>query len=63
MSLLRPLIVKNSHILDGIYFIFLKKTSYIKLERFSIANLDMREKIENIWRNLNLIVYNGSKKS
>ena len=34
MSLLRALIVKNSHILAGIYFIFLKKRSRPNLKGF-----------------------------
>ena len=43
MSLLTASIVKNSPILAGIYFIFLKKTSYAKLKRLSIPNLDLSE--------------------
>ena len=45
MSLLTAFIVKNSLIFAGIYFIFLRK---IKLERFSIPNLDTSEKIGKV---------------
>ena len=41
MSLLTAPIVKNSHILTGIYLIFLKSV----LESFEIPNLDLSEKI------------------
>ena len=44
MSLLKALILKNSHILAAIFFTF-KKSSWIKLERFSVPNLDLTEKI------------------
>ena len=46
MSLLTALIVKNRHILAGIYFIFPKKV--FKLERFSIPNLDLNEKVGKV---------------
>ena len=49
MSLLTTLIVENNHILTGIYFIFLEKTSYTKLEKFSIPNLDLSEKIGKVF--------------
>ena len=45
MSLLTVAIVKNSHNLAAIYFVFLKGTSYTTLERLSIPNLDLSEKI------------------
>ena len=45
MRLLTALIVRNRHILGGIYFVFLKKTSYNKLEKLPITNLDIGEKI------------------
>ena len=45
MSLLTAAIVKNSQNLAATYFIFLKKTSYTTLERLSIPNLDLSEKI------------------
>ena len=44
MSSLTVAIVKNSRILAGIYFIF-AKNSLDKLERFSIPNLRISEKI------------------
>ena len=43
MSLLKASIVKNSHILDGIYVIFPKKCH--GLEILSISILDLAEKI------------------
>ena len=43
ISLLTVLIVKNSHILAGMHFMFLKKCR--KLEKLSIRNLDFNEKI------------------
>ena len=46
-SLLATLVVKNSNIFAGIYFIFLK-ASYTKLERLSIPNLDLIEKIGKV---------------
>ena len=49
MSLLTASVVKNSHILAGIYFIFLEKTSYTKLEKFSIPNLDFSQKIRKVF--------------
>ena len=48
MSLLTALIVKNSNILAGIYFIFPKKTLQTKLERLSIPNLELIEKIRKV---------------
>ena len=48
MSLLTALIDKNSHILAEIYFIFLKKAAWTKLERLSIPNLDLNEKIGQV---------------
>ena len=45
MSLLTAFIVKNSHILAGIYFIFLKNGLTLKLERLLMPNLDISEKI------------------
>ena len=47
MSLLSAFIVKSSHILPGIYFIFLKRSD-TKLERLSIPNLDISEKIGKV---------------
>ena len=43
MSLLTALIVKNSHIDAGIYFIFLKNV--VKLKSHSIPNFNLSEKI------------------
>ena len=40
--------VKNSHILAGIYLIFLKKTSETKLERLSIPKIDLTEKLGKV---------------
>ena len=48
MSLLTALIVENSYILAGIYFIFPKKTPKTKLEELSIPNLDLSGKIEKV---------------
>ena len=48
MFLLTSLVVRNSLILAGIYFIFLKKTFQTKLERLSILNLDPSEKIGKV---------------
>ena len=48
MSLLTVPIVKNSHILAGIYFIFLKERPKTKLESLAIPNLDLTEKIEKV---------------
>ena len=48
MSLLVALIGENSHGLAEIYFIFLKKTSCTKLERLSMPNLDLSEKIGKV---------------
>ena len=45
MSLLTDLIVKNSHILAGIYFVFLKKLLRPNLK---IQNLDLSEKIGKV---------------
>ena len=47
MSLLTAFIVKNSHILAGIYFIFLKIV-LDQAERLSIPNLDLIEKIGKV---------------
>ena len=44
MSLLTALIAKNSHTLAVVYFIFIKTTSYTKLEKLSMPNLDLSEK-------------------
>ena len=44
MSLLTAPIVKNSHVLVGIYFIFLKRTPQAKLERLSIPKQGLKEK-------------------
>ena len=46
-SLLRAPIFKNSHFVAEIYFIFLK-TSYIKIQRLWIPNVDVSEKIRKI---------------
>ena len=46
MPLLTALIVKNSHILPGIYFIFYKKASNTQLERPQRKNLEYSEKSE-----------------
>ena len=43
MSLLTGLIVKNSHVLAGMYFMIPKKCR--KLEKLPIRNLDFNEKI------------------
>ena len=48
MSLLTALIVKNSHILAGMYFIFLKTCPRPNLKRLSIQNLDLSEKIGKV---------------
>ena len=45
MSLLTAAIVKNGHNMAATYFIFLKSMSYTTLERLSIPNLDLSEKI------------------
>ena len=45
LSLLTALVVKNSHVLAEIYFVFLKNVQTIKLEWLSISNLDLSEKI------------------
>ena len=45
ISLLAAQIVKNNHILAGIYFIFLKKTSQTKIESLSVPNLDLSESV------------------
>ena len=47
MFLLTALIVKNSHVLAGIYFIFLK-TLWTKLKSRSIPILDLTEKIGKV---------------
>ena len=44
MSLLTALIVKNSYILAGIYYVFLKNVLY-QTWRLSIPNLDLSQKI------------------
>ena len=38
----------NNFILAGIHFIFLKKRSKTKLEKLSIPNLDLNEKIGKV---------------
>ena len=49
MSLLTVPIVKNSHVLAGIYLILLKKRrTYTKLESFAIQKLDLIEKTEEV---------------
>ena len=48
MSLLTVPNVENSHILAGIYFIFLKERPKTKLESLAIPNLDLTEKIEKV---------------
>ena len=48
MSLLTAPIVKVSHVLVGIYFIFLKKKPQTKLERLSIPKLGLKEKIGKV---------------
>ena len=48
MSLLRASVFRNSHILAEINFDFLKNTSYMKLQRLLIPNLDLGEKIGNV---------------
>ena len=48
MSLLTALIVKSSHILAAISFKFLKKTSYTKIERLSIPDMDLSAKIGEV---------------
>ena len=40
--------VKNSHFLDGMYFIFLKERPSAKLESLAIPNLDLSENIKNV---------------
>ena len=45
MFLFKATIVKNSHILTGIYFIFLKKTSWTKLESLAIPNFQVRQNL------------------
>ena len=49
MSLLTALIVKNSNILPGIYFIFLKNALYNKLGIFSISNLELNNKMVEVF--------------
>ena len=46
MSLLNALIAENIQILVGIDFIFLKKTSYIKLESLSIPHSDVKNLVK-----------------
>ena len=48
MSLLTVLLVKNSQILAGMYFIFLKNCPRPNLERLSMQNLDLSEKIGKV---------------
>ena len=48
MPLLAALIVKNSHILSGIYFIFLKNVLEQMWKAFNIPNLDLSEKIGKV---------------
>ena len=49
MSLLIAFIVKSSHILAGIHFIFLKDGPRPNLnERLSFPNLDISENIEKV---------------
>ena len=47
MSLIAP-VVKNSHILARIYFIFVRERPRSNLKIFSIANFDLSEKIEKV---------------
>ena len=47
-SLLTAQTVINSHILTRIYFIFVKKMSWTKLESLSIPHLDLSEKIKKV---------------
>ena len=48
MSLLTSLIVKYSHILARIYFVFLIKRPVLNLKSFEYTNLDLSEKIQGI---------------
>ena len=48
MFLLTALIVKNSHVMAEIYYIFLKKRLSPTLQGFSIPSLDIIEKIEKV---------------
>ena len=48
MYLLTALIVKNSHILAAFYVVVLKRMNQTKLERLSIRNLDLSEKIVKV---------------
>ena len=48
MSLLTALIVKNSHILAGIYFLFLKKRPRPNLKGILIPNMELSEKISKL---------------
>ena len=48
MSLLTALIIKDSHILARVYFIFLKKCHGPNLNGFQYQILDLSEKIEKI---------------
>ena len=48
MSLLTSLIVKNSHTLARIYFVFLTKRPRSNLKSFGYTNLDLSEEIQEI---------------
>ena len=48
MYLLTALTVKNSHILAGIYFIFLKKCPRPNLKGIQYQNFDLSEKIGKV---------------
>ena len=57
MSLLTTLIVKNSHIAAGTYFIFLKKTSSTKLKMLSIPSSGKGEKIGKVVIKINFSAF------
>ena len=46
-SLTAP-VVKNDHILAGVYFNFLREPPITNLEGFSIPTFDLREKIAKV---------------
>ena len=48
MFLLTSQIITNSHILAGIYFIFLEERPRPNLKGFSIPHLDLSEKMRNV---------------
>ena len=48
MFLLTALIVKNSHVMAEIYYIFLEKRLRPTIEGFSIPSLDIIGKIEKV---------------